>query len=41
MASAVPETPPFLKTNVSTNQSTEGREEMGPAGAKEGKKSLT
>lgn len=38
VASAVPETPPFLKTNVRTNRSTEGGEEMGPVGAKGGKR---
>ena len=39
-ASAVPETPNFLKTNIRTNQSTEGGEEIGPVGEKEGKKNL-
>lgn len=39
-ASAVPETPNFLKTNIRTNQSTEGGEEIGPVAEKEGKKNL-
>ena len=37
----VPETPPFLKTNIRTNQSTEGGEEMGPIRCKGRKKNLT